>query len=53
MEMVCPVDASGKFTAEVSHFKGMYIKVSDIIVHHIHVYCVRQGALNPLWTGNP
>ena len=39
MEMVCPVDASGKFTPEVSHFKGMYIKVSDIIIHHIHVYC--------------
>ena len=48
MEMVCPVDASGKFTAEVSHFKGMYIKVSDIIIHHIHVYCVRQDAFNPL-----
>lgn len=27
MEMVCPVDASGRFTSEVTHFKGQYIKV--------------------------
>lgn len=28
MEMICPVDASGKFTAEVTDFNGLYIKVT-------------------------
>ena len=27
MDMVCPVDASGKFTDPVTHFKGQYVKV--------------------------
>lgn len=30
MDMVCPVDASGRFTAEVTHFSGLYIKVSGL-----------------------
>ncbi|XP_048257578.1 isoleucine--tRNA ligase, cytoplasmic-like [Haliotis rufescens] len=29
MKMVCPIDASGKFTEEVTHFKGMYFKDAD------------------------
>ena len=29
MDMVCPVDASGRFTDEVTDFKGQYIKVKD------------------------
>ncbi|XP_037070614.1 isoleucine--tRNA ligase, cytoplasmic-like [Pollicipes pollicipes] len=29
MDMVCPVDASGKFTDQVSHFKGQYVKDAD------------------------
>ena len=33
MDMICPVDASGKFTAEVTHFKGMYIKVSWLLLY--------------------
>lgn len=35
MKMICPVDASGRFTEEVTHFKGMYIKEADkeIIKH--------------------
>ena len=28
MDMVCPVDASGRFTEPVTHFKGQYVKVS-------------------------
>ena len=28
-EIVCPVDASGKFTDEVTDFKGMYVKDAD------------------------
>ena len=28
MDMVCPVDASGRFTEPVSHFKGQYVKVT-------------------------
>ncbi|XP_041347698.1 isoleucine--tRNA ligase, cytoplasmic-like [Gigantopelta aegis] len=29
MDMVCPVDASGRFTAEVTHFSGKYVKDAD------------------------
>uniref|UniRef100_A0A336LLA8 Isoleucine--tRNA ligase, cytoplasmic n=1 Tax=Culicoides sonorensis TaxID=179676 RepID=A0A336LLA8_CULSO len=34
-EIVCPVDASGKFTSEVTDFKGQYVKDADknIIAH--------------------
>ncbi|XP_053378371.1 isoleucine--tRNA ligase, cytoplasmic-like [Mercenaria mercenaria] len=28
-EMICPVDASGRFTAEVTDFQGLYIKDAD------------------------
>lgn len=27
MDMICPVDARGCFTDEVTHFKGLYVKV--------------------------
>lgn len=27
MKIICPVDASGKFTSDVSDFKGQYVKV--------------------------
>ena len=27
MTPVCPVDMSGRFTAEVTHFAGQYVKV--------------------------
>lgn len=27
MKIICPVDASGKFTSEVTDFKGQYVKV--------------------------
>lgn len=27
-EVVCPVDASGRFTSEVTDFVGQYVKVS-------------------------
>ena len=27
--IVCPVDSAGLFTAEVSHFKGLYVKEAD------------------------
>lgn len=29
MEMICPVDASGRFTSEVTDFNGLYIKDAD------------------------
>ena len=29
MPSICPVDSCGKFTEEVTHFKGMYVKVSN------------------------
>ncbi|XP_043220915.1 isoleucine--tRNA ligase, cytoplasmic-like [Amphibalanus amphitrite] len=36
MEMVCPVDASGRFTEPVTHFKGQYVKDADKnIVKHL------------------
>ena len=35
MDMVCPVDATGKFTAQVVDFAGQYIKV-------IRIYQPRQ-----------
>ena len=28
-EIICPVDANGCFTAEVTHFKGRYVKEAD------------------------
>lgn len=28
--VVCPVDASGMFTEEVSDFKGQYVKVCEV-----------------------
>ena len=33
--MVCPLDASGRFTDKVTDFKGMYVKDADkhIIKH--------------------
>lgn len=35
MKIICPVDASGKFTSEVTDFKGQYVKEADkhIIKH--------------------
>ncbi|XP_050412605.1 isoleucine--tRNA ligase, cytoplasmic [Patella vulgata] len=35
MKIVCPVDASGRFTEEVTHFKGLHVKDADkhIIKH--------------------
>lgn len=26
---ICPVDDSGRFTAEVTHFKGLHVKEAD------------------------
>ncbi len=39
--MVCPVDASGKFTEEVSDYQGVYVKVTSVITHNIQTqhYC--------------
>eukprot|EP00891_Asterochloris_glomerata_P009063 jgi/Astpho2/9063/e_gw1.00133.6.1_t len=35
-ELPCPVDASGRFTKEVSHFAGQYVKDADkAIIKHI------------------
>ena len=35
--VVCPVDASGRFTDEITDFKGQYVKVSGVITHsHTH-----------------
>lgn len=31
MKIICPVDASGKFTSEVTDFKGQYVKVIYIL----------------------
>lgn len=35
MAPICPVDMTGKFTDEVTHFKGVYVKTADkdIIKH--------------------
>ena len=34
--MVCPVDMSGKFTAEVTDFAGLYVKEADkLIIRHL------------------
>lgn len=46
-EIVCPVDPSGKFTVEVSDFKGQYVKDADknIIAHlknHSRLYSASQ-----------
>lgn len=30
MKIICPVDASGKFTSDVTDFKGQYVKVIHI-----------------------
>lgn len=30
--IVCPIDASGLYTDEVTEFKGQYVKVSIIII---------------------
>ena len=30
MDPICPVDMSGRFTEEVTHFKNQYVKVSRI-----------------------
>ncbi|KAK3601599.1 hypothetical protein CHS0354_027846 [Potamilus streckersoni] len=32
MDMICPVDASGKFTEEVHDFKGIYVKDADKLI---------------------
>ncbi|KAL5013777.1 hypothetical protein ScPMuIL_008047 [Solemya velum] len=42
MAMVCPVDSSGKFTDEVTDFKGMYVKDAD---KHIINWLKEQGRL--------
>ena len=41
-DAVCPVNASGKFTAEVTHFEGEYVKDAD---SNICKYLKSQGRL--------
>ena len=38
MDMICPVDASGRFTAEVTDFSGEYIKVCCRTSDKLFVY---------------
>ena len=33
--VVCPVDASGRFTDEVTDFKGKYVKVSGRCIYYV------------------
>ena len=35
MEPVCPLDMSGRFTEEVTDFKGMHVKVRRTRLHPI------------------
>ncbi|XP_064632700.1 isoleucine--tRNA ligase, cytoplasmic-like [Lineus longissimus] len=42
MNMVCPVDPSGRFTEDVTHFKGMYVKDAD---KHIMKWLKENGRL--------
>jgi hypothetical protein len=34
--LVCPVDASGKFTDEVKDWAGVYVKVTTTRMDHLH-----------------
>ena len=43
MKMICPVDASGRFTEEVRDFKGQYIKVSSWLPKNLH--CIFNYAI--------
>lgn len=38
--VVCPVDASGRFTDEVTDFKGKYVKVHTYMYMCVHMYKV-------------
>jgi len=49
MKLVCPVDPSGRFTEEVTDFKGMYVKDADKeIVKNLkgRDRLVKQGTIN-------
>ena len=39
--VVCPVDSTGRFTAEVTDFKGQYVKVGVVYVNvpYISFFC--------------
>ena len=45
-KVVCPVDASGKFTQEVTDYQGVYVKVLTLSHPHTmltqHYYCRKQ-----------
>ena len=41
-QVVCPLDASGRFTDKVTDFKGMYVKDAD---KHIIKYLKDNGRL--------
>uniref|UniRef100_A0A0B7BCJ2 Isoleucine--tRNA ligase, cytoplasmic n=1 Tax=Arion vulgaris TaxID=1028688 RepID=A0A0B7BCJ2_9EUPU len=48
MKMVCPVDPSGRFTEEVTDFKGMYVKDADKeIIKYLKAKgrCVHHGTI--------
>ncbi|XP_074644579.1 isoleucine--tRNA ligase, cytoplasmic-like isoform X2 [Tubulanus polymorphus] len=48
MEMICPVDASGRFMKEVTDFSGMYVKDADkAIIKHMkgNGRLVHQGTI--------
>ena len=40
--VVCPVDASGRFTDEVTDFKGQYVKVSQVEVFDLTAPCSHE-----------
>lgn len=48
-ELVCPVDANGRFTDEVTHFKGRFVKEADKdIMRHLKEQglLVKQGIID-------
>lgn len=48
---VCPVDASGCFTAEVTDFAGQYVKVSgpEILYSRYILYIIGTFFSFPVW----
>lgn len=43
---ICPVDASGCFTSEVTDFAGQYVKVSDVSNFYAQIKFSRHSTLS-------
>lgn len=43
---ICPVDASGCFTSEVTDFAGQYVKVSDVSNFYMQIKFSRHSTLS-------